>query len=140
MGRADYYDDDCLAYSEFFEDKGRLVLRQYYDNLGKPKIMMHYRGSDDNQPVLCLVQLNEAENWHDFDSLAEFRAYFLDKICKADSKAVMYADRSDYTLDAFKLMKVHCPRYMVFHSALTTNGQYDGVFIKALAICLRMVL
>lgn len=68
--------------------------------------MMHYRGSDDNQPVLCLVQLNEAENWHDFDSLAEFRAYFLDKICKADSKAVMYADRSDYTLDAFKLMRI----------------------------------
>ncbi|MCH4138703.1 MAG: hypothetical protein LKF28_00380 [Lactobacillus amylovorus] len=76
MGRADYYDDGCLAYSEFFEDKERLVLRQYYDNLGKSKIMMHYRGSDDNQPVLCLVQLNEAENWHDFDSLAEFRAYF----------------------------------------------------------------
>lgn len=38
----------------------------------------------------------------------------------------MYADRSDYTLDAFKLMKMHCPHYMVFHSALTTNGQYDG--------------
>lgn len=92
---ANYYDDGCLAYSEFFEDKGRLVLRQYYDNSGMSKIMMHYRGSDDNQPVLYLVQLNEAGKWRDFDGLAEFRAYFLDEICKNDPKVVMYADRSD---------------------------------------------
>lgn len=51
MDRLDYYDDGCLAYSEFFEDKGRLVLWQYYDNSGMPKIMMYYRESDDNQPV-----------------------------------------------------------------------------------------
>lgn len=126
MDRADYYDDGCLAYSEFFEDKGRVVLRQYYDNSGKPKIMMHYRGSDDNQPVLTLVQLNEDGEWLDFDDLAEFRAHFLDEICQKDPKAVLYADRSDYTLDAFKLMKASNPRYMVFHSALTTDGQFDG--------------
>ena len=95
MDRLDYYDDGCLAYSEFFEDKGRLVLRQYYDNSGMSKIMMHYRGSDDNQPVLYLVQLNEAGKWRDFDGLAEFRAYFLDEICKNDPKVVMYVDRSD---------------------------------------------
>lgn len=65
-----------------------------------PKIMMHYRVSDDNQPVLCLVQLNETGKWRNFDGLAEFRAYFLDEICKNDPKAEMYADRSDYTLDA----------------------------------------
>ena len=115
-----------MAYSEFFEDKGRLVLRQYYDNSGMPKIMMYYRGSDDNQPVLYLVQLNEAGKWGDFDGLAEFRVYFLDEICKNDPKVVMYVDHSDYTLDTFKLMKMHCPHYMVFHSALTINGQYDG--------------
>lgn len=131
MDRADYYDDGCLAYSEFFEDKGRLVMRQYYDNWGKPKIMMHYRGSSDNQPVLTLVQLNEAGNWRDFDSLAEFRAYFLDEVCQADPQAVLYADRSDYALDAFKLMKQTAPRYMVFHSALTTNGQLDGEVFEA---------
>lgn len=126
MDRTDYYDDGCLTYTDFFEDKGRLVLRQYYDNFGKPKIMMHYRGGDTSQPILTLVQLNELENWYEFNNLAEFIAYFLDEICQADPKAVLYADRSDYALDAFKLMKTYCPRYMIFHSALTTNGQFNG--------------
>ncbi|EEJ72148.1 glycosyltransferase [Lactobacillus ultunensis] len=126
LDRVDFYDDGCVAYSEFYEDKSRLVMRQYYDNAGKAKIMMHYRGSDDNQPVLTLIQLNESNNWRDFDTLAEFRAYFLDEICQNDTHAVLYADRSDYTLDAFRLMHEKCPRYMIFHSALTTDGQVNG--------------
>lgn len=126
LNRVDYYDDGCLSCSEFFEDKGRRVLRQYYDNAGQIVIMMHYRGAEGNQPVLTLIQLNEGSQQFEFDSLPEFRAHFLDELCLSDGDAVLYADRSDYALEAFKLMKQKCPRYMIFHSALTTNGQSDG--------------
>lgn len=124
--RADYYDDGVLAYSDFFEDQGRKVLSQYYDNDGVPVICLHYRGGENNVPALSLIQLYENGQWLDFDTIDGLRAHFFDEIVKDDPNAVLYADRSDYTFNAFKLMKTRPRRYMIFHSALTTNGELDG--------------
>ena len=42
--RRNFYDNGCLTYSEFFEDRARVVMRQYYDYQGKVKILYHFRG------------------------------------------------------------------------------------------------
>ena len=39
VNHRDFYDCGCLSYTEFFEDKGRIVTRQYYDGQGRPKLL-----------------------------------------------------------------------------------------------------
>lgn len=126
LDKVDYYDNGVLSYSEFFEDKGRLVLRQYYNDKGKPVIISHFRGGESNVPILTLIQLYYRDVWHSFDSINAFRAYFFDELCRNDFHSVLYADRSDYTLEAFKQMQETVPRYMIFHSAITINGQRNS--------------
>lgn len=121
--RRDYYDCACLTYSEFFEDKGRIVTRQYYDHTGRPKITEYYRGGEDNKPILTLIRLFDRGNEYAFDDKDQLRAYFLDQLVEDDPQASFISDRSDYTLAAFKLMKYVIPRYQVFHSAFTVDGQ-----------------
>ncbi len=124
--RRDYYDNGCLTYSEFFEDRARVVTRQYYDAQGLPKITYHYRGGKGNVPVLCLVQLRDNGQLWDFDSEDELRAYFMDQLAASDDRAIFISDRSDYTLKAFESMNSDVPRYQFFHSAFTMNGQPNG--------------
>ena len=124
--RRDFYDNGCLTYTEFFEDRSRVVTRQYYDGQGHPKIIYHYRGGEGNTPVLCLIQLFDQGNWWTFDNEAELRAYFLDGLAKADPQAVFISDRSDYTMKEFALMHEVLPRYQVFHSAFTEDGRPNG--------------
>lgn len=124
--RRDFYDLGCRTYTEFFEDRARVVARQYYDGQGQVKITYHYRGGENNVPVLILLQLRDGGNEYQFDNEMELRAYFLDQLVQGDSRAVLISDRSDVILTAFKLMKRSVPTYQVFHSAFTTDGQPDG--------------
>lgn len=124
--RRNFYDNGCLTYSEFFEDRARVVMRQYYDYQGKVKILYHFRGGENNAPVLTLIQLFDHGQELQFDSEASFQAYFLDELASTDPQAVMISDRSDVALQSFAEMKSNVPRYQVFHSAITTDGQSAG--------------
>lgn len=124
--RRDFYDCGCLTYTEFFEDRSRVVTRQYYDGEGRAKLLYHYRGGEGNTPVLCLIQLFDQGQWWNFDSEAELRAYFFDRLAAADDRAVLISDRSDYTMKEFTLMQTAVPRYQVFHSAFTEDGRPNG--------------
>ncbi|WP_251575150.1 glycosyltransferase [Limosilactobacillus agrestimuris] len=126
LNRRDYYDSGCKSYTEYFEDKGRVVTRQYYNDSGQVKISYHYRGGEANVPVLTLIQLHDRDQELQFDTEMEFRAYFLDQLVANDSQALIISDRSDMTLEAFRLMKSHVRRYHVFHSAFTTDGHPDS--------------
>lgn len=124
--RRDFYDKGCRSYSEFFEDKARVVTRQYYDRQGQVKLTYHYRGGKNNMAILTLIQLWDNGNEYQFDNEMELRAYFLDKIVEKDQQAVLISDRSNVDLKALELMKHQVPAYQVFHSAFTDDGQPDG--------------
>lgn len=124
--RRDFYDSGCRTYTEFFEDRARVVTRQYYDAQGRVKIVYHYRGGKDNVPILTLIQLWDQGQEYQFDSEMALRAYFLDQLVRKDPQTVLIADRSNVILPAFKLMKTRVPAYQVFHSAFTEDGQADG--------------
>lgn len=127
LDHTDYYDAGCLSYTDFYEDKGRKVVTQYYDNSGKPVLTYYYRGGENNYPVLTMIKLDFQNTTILFDNLSELYAYFLDKIIEKDPKAVFINDRSEVTLDAFKIMKnKFIPKYQVFHSALTVTGRLDS--------------
>lgn len=126
LDQTDFYDDGCLSFSEFYEDKGRLIMRQYYNADSCVVIRMHYRGTSENKPALALINLYQNGCQYDFDSLDEFKAHFLDDLCLRDNNAVFYADRSDVALAAFDLMHAKNKRYMIFHSAITTDGASNG--------------
>lgn len=126
LDRTDYYDQGCLSFTDFYEDKGRLVLTQYYNDNGQPIIFMHYRGGEGNSPALTLIQLYYRDVWHNFDSEISFRAYFFDELAQNDLKAVFFADRSERTLYEFQQMHQLVPRYLIFHSSVTINGQRNG--------------
>lgn len=122
----DFYDCGCLSYSEFFEDKGRIVTRQYYDGQGCPKMLFYYRGGDQNKPILTMIRLYDQGAIHTFDTEEQLRAYFLDQLVRDDPQSFFISDRSDYTFEAFRWMKYLVPRYQVLHSAFTLDGQPQG--------------
>lgn len=126
LNQRDYYDCGCLTYSEFFEDKGRIVTRQYYDGQGLPKLLFYYRGGDENKPILTMIRLFDQGATYTFDDEDHLRAYFLDALVKDDPTAFFISDRSNYTFAAFRWMKYLVPRYQVFHSAFTQDGQPGG--------------
>lgn len=128
--RRDYYDCGCLSYTEFFEDKGRIVTRQYYDYLGKPKIIYHYRGGEGNTPVFTMIELYDQGRKWQLDSIDELRARFLDELVAGDPHAALISDRSDYALNAMDMMKHQVPRYQVFHSVFTEDGNPRGKLFK----------
>jgi poly(glycerol-phosphate) alpha-glucosyltransferase len=126
LDQRDFYDCGCRSYSEFFEDRGRVVIRQYYDGQGRPKLIYYYRGGENNQPVLTMIRLFDREQVVSFDTEDDLRAYFLDQLVEDDPQACFISDCSDYTFKAFKKMKYLIPRYQVFHSAFTQDGQPTG--------------
>ncbi len=124
--RRDFYDQGCRTYTEYFEDIGRLVVRQYYDSQGQIKLSYHYRGGDGNVPILTLIQLaDQGKEWQ-FDNEAELRAHFLDSLVTDNPQAILISDRSNIALKAFALMTRPARRYQVFHSAFTDDGQSNG--------------
>lgn len=127
LDRTDFYDNACRSFTEFLEDKGRRVIRQYYDANGAPKLCYYYRGGDGNIPVLTMIQLNDGGQVHTFDNVDQLRAYFLDQIVAKDPHPILISDRSDYALKAFQLMlHQEVPRYQVLHSSFTVDGQADS--------------
>ena len=126
VNHRDFYDCGCLSYTEFFEDKGRIVTRQYYDGQGRPKLLFYYRGGDQNKPILTMIRLADQGTTHTFDTEDQLRAYFLDQLVKYDPQAAFISDRSDYTFAAFRWMKYLIPRYQVLHSTFTMDGQPQG--------------
>lgn len=126
IDRCDFYDYGCLSYTDFYEDRGRLVMRQYYNNHGLPVITYYYRGSDNNDPVLTLIRLNDGRLIKLFDTIEEFRAYFFERLASENDHVAFISDRSDFALKAFDLMKSHAKRYQIFHYLFTTDGHVDG--------------
>lgn len=127
LDRTDFYDNACLSFSDFFEDRGRRVCRQYFDGNGVAKITYYYRGGKGNFPVLTMIHLRTADGVLTFDSEAALRAHFLDEVIAGDSHPILISDRSDFALKPFQLMtNQHVVRYQVLHSSFTTNGQPDG--------------
>lgn len=131
LDRKDFYDEGKLSYSDFFEDKGRVVLRQYYDNEVRPVIMFHYRGGQNNIPILSLIQVHYRGKWFNFDSEVDFRAFFLDQLAQNDLHSVFYGDRSDYALAPFRAMHQTVPRYLIFHSTVTVDSKRTGQVYEA---------
>lgn len=124
--RRDFYDQGCLSYTEFYEDRARMVTRQYYDGKGRVKLVYHYRGGENNVAVLTLIQLNDQGNMYQFDNEMGLRAHFLDRLLSESSHPLLINDRSDADFAAFRLMKTHVPCYQVFHSTYTADGDPDG--------------
>lgn len=77
-------------------------------------------------PVLTLIQLKSSNCWHQFDTEADFWAYFLDYLIKRDPSAVLYSDREDYVLKPFELMTEPAIKFVILHSAFTKNAQPQG--------------
>lgn len=124
--RRDFYVNNRLSYSEYFDDGGKLITRTYYNFNGVAFLIYHYRGGVGNTPVLTLIQLNHLNCWHQFDTEADFWAYFLDDLVKENENAVFYSDREDYVLEPFKLMTLSAKRYVILHSAFTQDAQASG--------------
>ncbi|WP_311407309.1 glycosyltransferase [Liquorilactobacillus uvarum] len=124
--RRDFYDDNRLSYSEFFDDGGKLITRSYYDCFGKIILTYHFRGGPSNQPVLTLIQLKHRNKLWQFDNMDELMAYFLDCLAIDDANAVFYSDREDVCAPAFKLMKESAKKYVILHSAFTENAKSTG--------------
>lgn len=126
IDRCDFFDYGCLSYTDFYEDRARLVMRQYYDDQGLPVITYYYRGSDKNEPVLTLIRLNQGQQTKLFDTIEEFRAYFFDCLAQQYDHPAFISDRSDFALKAMDLMRSHVKRYQIFHYLFTKDGQEDG--------------
>lgn len=124
--RRDFYVNNQLSFSEYFDDKGKLITRTYFDYQGIAFLTYHYRGGPGNVPVLTLIQLRHSNSWIQFDQEINFWAYFLTLIVKQDSAAVLYSDREDYVVPIFKLMNISAKKFIILHSAFTQNAQADG--------------
>lgn len=124
--RRDFYVNNQLSYSEYFDDNGKLITKTFYDYLGSVVLTYHYRGGAGNVPVLTLIQLKHLNKWIQFDGEMDFWAYFLDLLCKHDSKTVLYSDREDYVVPVFRLMNMPTKKFIILHSAFTQNAQPDG--------------
>lgn len=101
-----------LSFSEYFDDKGKLITRTYFDYQGIAFLTYHYRGGPGNVPVLTLIQLRHSNSWIQFDQEVNFWAYFLTLIVKQDSAAVLYSDREDYVVPIFKLMNISAKKFL----------------------------
>lgn len=140
LDRTDFYDNGCLSFTEFLEDKGRRVVRQYYDANGIPIITYYYRGGNGNFPVLTMIQLRDQGKIHTFDNEDGLRAYFFDHLVAHDPHPIFISDRSDFTLKPFQLMtQQNVPRYQVLHSSFTVDGQTDSELFDVYKPVARML-
>lgn len=117
--RRDFYVNNQLSFSEYFDDKGKLITRTYFDYQGIAFLTYHYRGGPGNVPVLTLIQLRHSNSWIQFDQEVNFWAYFLTLIVKQDSAAVLYSDREDYVVPIFKLMNISVKKFAICLSIYT---------------------
>lgn len=124
--RRDFYVNNQLSFSEYFDDKGKLITRTYFDYQGIAFLTYHYRGGPGNVPVLTLIQLRYSNKWIQFDQEVNFWTYFLTLIVKQDPTAILYSDREDYVVPIFKMMNVPVKKFVILHSAFTQNAQADG--------------
>ena len=122
--RRDFYESGVHSYSEFYDDKARLQLKQYYNYQGIPVINCYYHGGANNQPILTMIQLTTDQQTFQFQSLDAFRAHFLDDLVNADD--TLFCDRENYWGKAMGLMQKNPRRMLVIHAAFTTNAKPDG--------------
>lgn len=120
-----FFDRNHLSYIEYFDDQAHLMIREFVDFRQVPVIKEYFCQSQENKPMLTLVELKDGEQEYRFDKIEDLQAYFLDKIVTADSQAVLYCDRCTQVLPAFEKMKREVPRYVVLHSALTPSGNIN---------------
>ncbi|KRM45313.1 glycosyltransferase [Lentilactobacillus parabuchneri] len=126
--RRDFYDQNRLAYSEYFDDSSRLNSRIYYTQSGEPVLTFRYHGGPDNQAILSLIMLYHQHQHLQFDDMDQLMAYFLDCLAQADPDPRFYSDREDVAVVPFQLMKQPAKRYIILHSTFTTNAKRDGEF------------
>lgn len=119
-----FYMNNHLNYTEYFDDKAHLMMREFVDVDNHPIIREYFCQSTQNKPLLTMIEL-ERDHTLRFNDLPEFQGYFLDRIAQEDSEAVFYCDRCTQVLPAFKKMKKIVPSYVVFHSALTPSGDIN---------------
>lgn len=124
--RRDFYNNNLLDYSEFYDDGAKLITRTYYDADGKGVLNFYYRGGPDNQPILTLIHLLHHGRWLSFDGEDGLMAYFLDCLSKKEAHATFFSDREEVTLKAFDLMTSSGKKYVVLHSAFTENARVNG--------------
>lgn len=123
--KREFYSHNLLSYVEYFDDQAHLKMRVFLTDQRIPVVHEYFCQSQENQPMLTLIELQDGQQLWRFDKIAELEAYFLDKIAAHDQQAVFYSDRSTNVLPAFALMKHHLPCYVVLHSALTPSGYLD---------------
>lgn len=131
LDRRDYYQLGILSFSEFFADDGKLLLRQYFDWQGKPKLLFFYRGGTDESVVLTMIQLIENQKIIEFNNEDELRAHFFNEMIHlANEEVTFISDRVQATSNAFNLMdKDNSNKYQFFHSVITPKGIVEnGLF------------
>lgn len=120
--KREFYSYNHLNYIEYFDDQAHLKMREFVDTKHNPVIRQYFCQSNQNQPMLTLIELKDGLNTLRFESEADFQAYFLDQVAASDKSAVFYCDRLTQGLPAIEKMKQAVPSYVIFHSALTPSG------------------
>lgn len=120
-----FYDHGFKSYTNFYDDNGHQMIRQYFNAMGFPIITYYYHWNTESK-TNAIFNINYIDNYgmtHIFDREEEFRAYFFDQLIKHDPYPVLISDRSDQALEAFKMMKYQAPRFQYFHAAFTFTGE-----------------
>lgn len=120
--KREFYRYNHLDYTEFFDDKAQLKMREFVDQNNNPLIREYFCQSNQNKPMLTLIEIKKGFKTVRFEKEASFRAYFLDCLAERNAQAVFYCDRCTQVLPAFEKMKHIVPSYVIFHSALTPSG------------------
>lgn len=120
--KREFYRYNHLDYIEYFDDKAQLQMREFMDQNNNPVIREYFCQSNQNRPMLTLIELNNGLDTMRFEKEADFQAYFLDRLAAQDSQAIFYCDRCTQVLPAIAKMKHIVPTYVIFHSALTPSG------------------
>lgn len=119
--RRDFYKEGKRSSSEFYGDDGRILVRQYYDDYEVPILTFYYRGADNNQSALTMIQLKFRGEINSFNDENQLIKYFLEKLVNDNTvngeQTTFLIDRSvpqlsvleEWTLPSVKF-------YFVFHS------------------------
>ncbi|GAW99205.1 glycosyltransferase [Secundilactobacillus mixtipabuli] len=122
--RRGFFEGGVHSYSEFYDDHAKLQIKQHYNNQHQPVITCYYHGGADNQAILTMIHLETGSQAFQFQSVAAFRAHFLDDLTQNDDTLI--CDREDYWGKALGLMHKNPRRMLVIHAAFTTNAKRDG--------------
>ncbi|MDF7671833.1 glycosyltransferase [Lactobacillus sp. ESL0701] len=116
LDRREFYKNGVLSHTHVFDDKYRVVCKEYYDNNGKPKLTLYYRGSSDTETVLTLIYLVTNNGLKVFNSMNELIAYFFKQLAEQKPNSTFLFDRSIPILDAIQLEQIPAKKIFVFHS------------------------